>query len=338
MTWKNILAATCMAAMLCIGFGMPAVAQEPGGGFPFPAEEQADPSPVNPAQKLLESGKVMVVVGSPRHFGYRIGEVIPVTVVISADQGVNVNTEMLKRNVLAAEGSDFETVDAPLIIKEEQNGKTIYRIHLRLRSWVIKPTLVLNVEFYYATDLLPDGVTPNWKPASTPDFVVTTSNTASDSSKELLEGDMETKTSPVPWVVKPLRYGGLLLLSALPAWLLWCVWRRARPVRLWSPEEKAWLAFDRVLASSSLVGLTTEHLKSISQTLRQYLQIEAVATENARVPLTAFFEGEAEQLEMLSLSISLLTKLDRAVYSKQGLSEDENRLLLAELERLIPRP
>lgn len=337
MIWKNILAAALLVASF--SFVQTASAQEPGN-FPFPAEEQAeDPSPVNPAQKSLESGKVMIVVGSQRHFGYRIGEVIPVTVVIAADDGIKVNIETLKRNVLAADGSDFEISEPPIFIEEVRDGKAVTRIHLRLRSWVVKPTLVLNAEFFYAIDLLPDGVTPRWKLARTPDFVVTTSNTASETSKELLEGDMDPKVTPEPWVSQPLRYAGFALMSLLPFWLLYQVWTRTRPVRYRSPAEKAWIVFERVFAEGNQLGtMNKDHYAGLAKALRIYLGVESVATERAGTHLNSFFDGRLDQDEMTATALSALSKLDRALYSTVALTTAEQQLLVTELERLVPHP
>lgn len=334
---KRYFITALMVLSLGLGFGGFASAQEEG--FPFPPEAPAaDPAPANPAQLQLESGKVMVVVGSTRHFGYRIGEPLPITIVISADPGVHVNIDGITRSVLSSEGSDFELVEKPLVGKETRGNKTVYKIQLKLRSWVIKPTLQFTADFLYATDLLPDGKSPNWKTASTPVFVITTSNTASDTAKELLEGDTDKKMAPTPVLASPMRIAGYVLVSVVPLLMLYRLWRRTRPIRALTPAEKAWRRFDRILSDSAAAGkLSYLHLEQIAETLREYLGVGSVALDEVAKPLDAFFDGEENKLELLTTAVSALSKLDNALYSKVELKDQEKAELLDEIGRLVPR-
>lgn len=336
---KNILRAIALALCLSLAGTGVAFAQDESE-FPFPPQQAAaDPTPVNPAVKSLDSGRLMVAVGSTRNFGYHLGDLIPVTIVISADKNVMVNLESLKRKTLAVDGSDFELAEAPSIIKEEKDGKSVYRVQLLLRSWVLKPVLVLNCDFHYATEMLPDGKTPNWKPVATPDFAVETSNTATEASKELLSGDMELKKSPSPMLVQPLKIGGWLLISALPAWLLLALWRRVRPARPLTTAELAWVEFDRILdEAQSEGGISYEHLKQIAGTLRSYLRIEAVPTSEVAIPLEQFFALQDNKMELMTITVSALAKLERALYSKLALTDAELSTLMSEIERIVPRP
>ena len=327
-----------LALALCLGVGGGAArAQEEG--FPFPPEAPAaDPSPVNPVQMSLEGGKILVVIGSPRHFGYRIGEVIPVTLVISADQDVFINIDSISRGVLQAEGSDFELAGKPLVAQSSRGNKKVYRIHLKLRTWVIKPSVLFNVDFLYATALLPDGKTPFWKTATPDAFVITNSNTASDTAKELLEGDMDNKLSQTPVLALPLKVAGIALVSLLPALLLLRLWRRVRPERFVSRAEKAWRQFDRIFGDSAKAGtLGYVHLEQISETLRQYLGIDSVALDDIAIPLDEFFVMHDNKLEMLTLSVSALTKLNPALYSKVALSNEQKAELIEEIGKIVPR-
>lgn len=335
---KRYLFAITMAMSLALGIGSASAQEE---GFPFPPEAPAaDPAPVNPTQMSLESGKVMVVVGSPRHFGYRIGEVIPLTIVISADQNVHINIDGITRGVLAAEGSDFELAAKPVMVKEQRGNRTVYRIQLQLRSWATtnKPTLVFTGEFLYATSLLPDGKNPHWKAATTPAFVVNTSVTAPETAKELLEGDMDGKTSQTPALAFPARITGIVLVSLLPAFLLYRLWRRVRPERYRSREELTWVNLDRIFEASAKEGtLTGDHLKQLSEVLRDYLRIPSVPLEDVAIPLEDFFAMHEDKLAMLSLATSALTKLNTAVYSKSELTAEEKAELVTEIQQIVPR-
>ena len=57
-----------------------------------------------------------IAVGSTRNFGYHIGELVPVTIVISADKNVMVNIEALKRKagIIVAQGELREFPNFPL--------------------------------------------------------------------------------------------------------------------------------------------------------------------------------------------------------------------------------
>lgn len=335
----NKLLTAVLACCLCFGACRPAYAQEEDG-FSFPPQAAAaDPTPVNPASKSLDSGRLMIVVGSPRNFAYRIGELIPVTIVISADAKVQVNLEALKRKTISLDASDFELAGTPEVVKEERNDKNIWRVHLLVRSWVMKPVLVLNCDFHYATEILPDGKTPNWKPVSTPDFAIETSNTATDASKELLPGDMELKPSPKPALVQPLQIAGYLFISLLPACLLLQLWRRVRPARPLTTAELAWKEFDQVMAEAGEQGgLSYEHLQRLAGTLRSFLHIESVPVSELAIPLEQFYAIYDNKVEMMTITVSALSKLERALYSKMPLTHPEELTLMQEIERIVPRP
>lgn len=336
---KLFLNAAALLLVLCTAVGNLAYAQEGDDGAPFPTEERTEaPAPVNPSVKSLDSGRVMIVVGSTRNFGYRIGELIPVTVVVSADPSVHVNLEALKRKTFTTEASDFELVGTPVIVQEKRGDKNVWRIQLMLRSWVIKPVIAFNCDFHYATELLPDGKTPSWKPITTPDFLVETSNTASDASKELMVGDMEAKESPKPVLVAPLKYSGYALLSLLPLWLLVQAWKRVRPAKPLTTAELAWIVFDRVIADAQeKKQLNYAHLQQIASTLRSYLHIETVPLKEVAIPLEQFFALHDNKTECLAAAVGALTKLERALFSKLELSQQEKQLLLREIELIVPR-
>ncbi len=339
-SWKTIAAAMLL---LVIGLAGSALAQE--GDYGQPPAQQADPSPMNPSQKIFEGGKVLVTVGSTRHFGYHIGDVIPVTVVFSVDPGTQVNTEAIQRRILSANGSDFEVDGAPVVTHLSKSGKEITILTLKLRCWVPKQTLVFTADFYYATGLLPDGK-PQWTPATTPDFVVTTSNTATDSSKEVIDGDLDTKVSPTPSPVLPLRVAGGFLLLLLPGWLLWKLYRRINPPRVVPPHELAWATFDRVLTERNASGFTYGHTQQIAHALRTYLRVESLPLGEAKFALEQFFALQDKRFELVAAAESALSKLDKALYqkpqegdsAKSNLTDRELKELFEEIELLVPRP
>lgn len=334
MTIKKIAAAFTL--LLVVGLAAPAFAQE--DWYPGTPTQQADPSPVNPVQKVYEDGKIIVATGSVRHFGYHIGDIIPLRIVIAADPGVHINIEGIQRGLLATAGSDFELAGKPTITRGTMKGKEVIIIDLQLVSWVLKTTLVFNADFHYATELLPDGKSPNWKAAATPDFVVTTSNTATESSKELIEIDQSAQSTPLSRAVWPLRLVGALFLLALPGLLAWRLYRRVFPPRVVPPHELAWSVFDRVAEEGRFGGLKTDHVQEITHALRRYLQVETLSLSEMEAGLEAFFARNPERAHLVAVATGALSRMERALYTKQGLSPAECEELFGELEQLVPRP
>jgi len=299
-----------------------------GEGSPPP--DQPDPTPENPVRKIYENGKIMVMVGSERHFGYRIGDIVPVTILVAVDDSVHVNFDYIAKGVLGADGSDFELAQ-PATIKPvaKDKGRTLYRMDLQLRSWVVKKAIVFNADFLYALELTPDGKTPNWKRLTTPDFVVTTSNTA-DNGTDLLEGPTDESSPRLSWFTYPLLLIGSTLVLIWPA-LLFLSWlRRVRPPQNLPANELAWLSFDRAIAEGKASGLSPRHYKRIAFALRRYLGVQAATLEEVSEQLKDHPDLEAVK--------SALSKCEAVIYGRQTLTPEENAELIAELEKLVPRP
>lgn len=339
-----------VAAFLLLVFGVAGVAYtQDFGDYEPPAQEQA--APQNPVQQKYADGKVIAVVSSPRHFGYRIGDVIPVQIVIVSDPEVSINVDGVVRGILSQTGSDFETAAPAAVRTESDRGKKITIVELRLRSWVTvdqwgkpKNNLAFNADFLFALDTLPDG-SPKWVPATTPEFIVTTSNTATDSSKDLLLGDIEQKPYPHPRTVTPMRIaGGMLLLIPL-GWLCMVVYRRINPPRELPANEKAWIAFDRVVDESDTTGITYERTLQVAHALRAYLQIESVPVAEVDSALEKFFSYDQDKgYELARVAKEALAILDRALYERPAdettpaLKRQDARDLFVRIERIVPRP
>lgn len=311
---------------------------------------QSEPAPQNPVQKQYADGNVIVVVNSPRHYGYRIGEVIPVEVVIVSTPGVSINIDNIMRGILDPTGSDFELVSQPVLTQSLQQGKNITAVKFQLRTWVTvnssgqpKNNIPFTATFLYATSQLPDG-NPNWVPATTPEFIVTTSNTATDSSKDLLIGDVEQKPYPHPTMVKPMRVaGGALLLIPL-GWLMFLAYRRINPPRQIPANERAWIDFDRVLADSNGSDISYARTQQVAHALRAYLQIDSVPLADVKAALETFFAKDEKQFELTRVAMEALAILDRALYERPEdettpvLSVKDARDLFARIDRIVPRP
>jgi hypothetical protein len=319
-------------------FGANAAAQAAPGypgwggdeGDPFaPPPPEVEPIPQNPVQKGYEGGKLIVIVGADRHFGYRIGHRVGLTVIVAADDGVLVDFTAIEKGVLGLNGSDFELVSPPVVRKlGKRQGKTVYRIDLSLRTFVVKPGVVFTADFLCATELT-DNKTPNWKRVTTPEFVVSRSNTA-DNGENLLEGDLEPAPFQVSWFTYPLLLAGLSLIMLWPTLLVMEWLQRVAPRRKIPANELAWTTFDRVLAEGKSKGFTVRHYKQIAAALRSYLGVDAKTLEEVKIALK-----DHKDLEQI---LSALAKFDSALYDRGVLTDAELNQLYAELEALVPRP
>lgn len=322
------------------------------GGYPYGEEEggeepqpQEQPKPANPVEKSCEGGKIQIVVGVPptdlkggkdsqRHFGHRIGDKIPVSILILTDPDVKIDFTSLAQGVLGFDGSDFILAEPPTVLaRQTKDGKVLYRIDLKLQGftahYVQRAPVVFNLDLRYATEMAPDGKTPNWKRLTTPDFVITTSNTA-DNGDELIEGDLEAKPGPSPWLTVPLLVLGFFLVLLWPGLVLVKWINRIRPRRVIPANEQAWRIFDKAMAEAKANGYSERVYKLIASALRVYLGVEPATLAEVRERLKAHAQ--------IATIDSALSKCDRAIYSRTALNDDENRQLVDEFTKLVPKP
>lgn len=325
-----------------------AIAQVPPGfpGFPGeeepPAAEPEDPKPANPVQKVCEDGRIMIQVGNGQHFGHRIMDLVEVTVLIVADENVKFDFSSLEKGVIGFEGQDFDLAkpyplgalapgQAPVKIQSApyKKGQTIYRIDLIVQSSVPKKAIPFQLDLRYAVDTAADGKSPNWKRLTTPDFVITTSNTA-DNGDELLEGDLEAKPSSMPWMMWPMLVGGIFLTLLWPGLVIVRRINREKPIRKSPPNEVAWRVYLRVQKQVAETGWQEKHYKLLAAAIRQYFGVDPATINEVGERLK-----DHPQLETI---MSALAKCEAVLFQQRALSEHEINELCEQFEDLIPRP
>jgi hypothetical protein len=332
----------CAATTISVAQVDPSVS---GSGFPdegfdyTPPTPAADAKPVNPVIKACENGKIKIMVGNEQQFGNRIGAIVEVRILLLIDDGVTVDFASLQRGTLNFDGTDrFHLAkDNPVTIaKEQKNGKTLYTIDMRLQSFVPKPSIPLNIDLRYATSLVAATHKPDWKVLTTPDFMVTTSNTV-DNGEDLLEGNMQSATVAAPWPIRTLFYTGasLLVLWPLVTLVLWLI--RKRPGRKTPPSELAWSTFSKVFKDGAEVGYQERHFRHLVDALKGYLG----AGTRTREEIGAMLEGDKRQ----GTVISALKKCDMALYAAEHngtgrnlLTETELAELIAQIKEIVPQP
>ncbi|MCC6979395.1 MAG: hypothetical protein IT343_13815 [Candidatus Melainabacteria bacterium] len=325
-----------------------AIAQLPPGFPGFPGEEEPtpaepeDPKPANPVQKVCENGRIIIQVGNGQHFGHRIMDLVEVTVLIVADNDIKFDFTSLSKGVIGFEGQDFDLAkpyplgalapgQSPVTIQSApyKQGQTIYRIDLIVQSSVPKKAIPFQLDLRYAVDTAPDGKTPNWKRLTTPDFIVTTSNTA-DNGDELLEGDLEMRQAPRPWAMWPTLVGGIFLALLWPALVIVRRINREKPIRKSPPNEVAWRVYLKVTKQVAETGWQERHYKLMAAALRQYFGVD---------PSTINEVGERlKDHAQLDMIMSYLAKTEAVLFQQRALSEHENNELCEQFEELVPRP
>lgn len=330
--WKRIAA---ILLLLVLGVGGRIIVQNIGVGHN--PTQSSDPAPGNPAQMAYENGNVLVTVSAPRQYGYRIDDNIPITIVIEAKPGIEVNTDAIAHQSLCPEGSDFKCTMAPLITHTiGLDGTNVTTIALVLNTGAQKPSLALNASFLYATAKLPDGK-PDWHTASLPEFGISTSNTATAASKYLQDGDLDAKSSPAPAPVLPMAItGGLLLLFPLSV-LSISLYRRVNPPTGLNPRQAAWKNIDTVLATTDATGATYEQTQRLAYAVRGYLQLELVPPTEVKEKLEAFFSKEENRFELVRIAQESLSILDKVLYEKPEGNQDSVSLSRRELTELMAR-
>lgn len=352
------------------------------GGYGYTPEAKPEPKPANPVRKICDNGKVRITVGmtpddgngnpaSHRHFGHTIMDKIPLTVVFEVDPAVMIDfTSLVNQRVIGFEGADFElykpvqgeppavTVSGPALKQvgvqpdPKNPGKSVpvvrkvYVVNLLVQSMVFKPQIVFTLDLRYATALLPDGKTPNWRPLTTPEFVVSRTSLV-DAGDELLEGDLNSKTTRLPWpTIAALSLGVFLMLLfpglAVVKWL-----NRVRPRKLIAPNRMAWSVFEANHKDGKAVGFKVKHMTAFSHALRRYLAstpqyryIDALTIEQIG---SHFPDADPAQLEMIIRAIATCESeifengANRNSDTPVRLSEEQLKQLFNDLGNLVPR-
>ena len=316
------------------------------GGFPFDyppdaggvnKQEEGPPMPANPIKKVCEGGKVEILMGNHRHFDWKIGDAIPVTVLIRAtpDVVIEFNTLLTERKI-SFEPTDFELFGEPKVVTQDQpDGSKLYEVTFQVQTFVPKDALILNLDLRYSTGFAEDGNTRVWQILTSPDFVVSRHWTV-DHGQELLEGDLKKKPLNIPWATHLLLIGGIFLILFVPGVYAVKFANRVRTRNAPPPSTVAWRVFDSVLAEvSSMADFKLEHYKKLDGALRGYL----AATLEVPVDALTLYEihdrlADEEGFEVFSRVITLC---EGVIYHGETRTEAENHEIVEGIKKLVPR-
>lgn len=217
----------------------------------FPATDDAQP-------------QVQVFVD--RDYAYRIGDVVPLEVVIRQQPGTRVQVTTLTVS------GDFEMHEKPTLeTKELQNGAALYRLRFKLQSFEPKPRLSFGTSFTW--DDLQKNEQHNFQ---MPEKKIGTGMTW-DGRQEMQEGD-DGVTMLWLWLkaLVPLTIGSTLFVYFLVrALLLWLAERK-------KPTEAELLRnhFRRLLATVSDGTCQCEGFRELEKIVRTRWNVESVAVDD----------------------------------------------------------
>lgn len=372
MTRAWILAAMMLLSGAAFTWTAPVYADEPGGEaeakayldslkpfcniqVPEPPKKEEPPKPaadgtataapvvapkpvvVPEMRATCASDKVQVVI-TARHYGWQIGDVIPINFVFTVPEGIKLNTDRLMQGKLALAPDfkpTFEMVGKPIIVMGKQAGATVYDVTIEVRQFEIKPILSFTMQIPFSRENLPDG-SPKWEPFTTPAYLLLNSIDGGyeNVDRPLVSGNtapVKPRTAalvPVMWVI--------IVLLLLP-WPLIAMVRysnRTRPRRSMSRDAAAWLALHQVIKSGKQIGFGVPHYSRMGEVLRKYFSTEYTG-------LQGMTQTEIEALPdepRANLLKSVFRKLDRVLIGQKSLTVAEQAQLVNELEQLIKRP
>lgn len=311
----------------------------PGGDAAVPA---VPPAPVKTVvvpemTATCADGKVKVVI-SARHYGWQIGDVIPVNFVFTVPEGIKLNTDRLMQGKLTLAPDfkqSFEMVGKPIISITKKDGATIYDVTIEVRQFEIKPVLSFSMQLPYAKENLPDG-SPKWEPFTTPAYLLLNSIDGGyeNMDRPLTMGNTapvkprSAAIVPVMWII--------IVLLMLP-WPLIAMVRysnRTRTRKSMSRDAAAWLALHQTVQSGKKIGFGVPHYNRVGEVLRKYFSTEYPG-------LAGMTQTEIEALpdeDRANLLKSVFRKLDRVLVDQKSLSAAEQNQLVNELDKLIKRP
>lgn len=354
-----------LAALACAGSASAQTETPPAQG-----PSAAELAPANPARAWFENRRILVEAGSGtdqsrpqyrfgRHFGHRIGDIVPVEVRIYVlppsspqDAEVQLDFDALAQGSLTLERQqdpDFELVRLPgqdgkpgpwvtisaaqekvSLKRDETTTVTVYTISMLVRTFRPQPALPLTIQFACATQKRPDGKVWDWKPITSPAFVITRSPTA-DNGTDLLAGDtspQEQAALLLPYLL--IFFGGTLL--CLPLTLIALYWlRRLFPPRVPDPEEAAWSEIDSALTAAGQSGFRQDHARRILVAIKRYAKVESLTAGEVEARSSEFFDGARLAAILTRLEVDVL-------YRGVDPSSIDSNKLRQDIEQLIPRP
>jgi len=264
-----------------------------------------------------------VIVVAERDYGYRLGDVVPVTIYILQKPGTRVDP-----NSLALE-ANFELLgEARIKSVDRSDGGKILRADIRLQSFDVAPVLALKANMSYRII-----ATNEDKTVTLPAWEAHTSNTW-DGRKVVQEGPLAvTDGGALLWDLVRMS------VCLFAAWFMWRLYRHFKGLQpLWTKKLKtrgryarARKQFDRIWAEmeNDPAARNAAAYARVSRLVRILHASQSKTTREVEFWVRFGHSGPTEHLELLQLC-------DRVIYHHEVLSADDHQRIKTIFDRLVP--
>lgn len=297
-------------------------------GSTIPSAPAPPPEPENPALKQCEHGLVQIAIGSDRQFGYRIGEPVPITILIFVAPNIVVDfTNLLEGNLMFSGESDLAQVGVPTITESTNGNWKVYRVDLSVRFSSPEPSHVLVVEARYATGVIEGTQLPDYRLLQTPQFVIGTSFTL-DQGHQLLPGLSDAIPVRTIWTGDAITGVGLILVVVAVLSLLVLQFRRARNSYMVSNEERAWRLMNKTFADPA--SYDNNYYSNVAAALRIYFGMESESSSEILARLSTRSD--------VAMIAHIFGTCENVLYGSTILDAAAHRQIQTELRQVIHRP
>lgn len=297
-------------------------------GSTIPSTPAPPPEPENPAVKQCEHGLVQIAIQSDRQFGYRIGEPVPVTILVFVAPNIVVDfTNLLEGNLLFSGRSDLALVGVPTVTQTTNGNWKVYRVDLNVQFSSPEPSHVLIVQARYATGFIEGTQLPDYRLLQTPQFVIGTSFTL-DQGHQLLPGFSDAIQPRTIWIGDATEYAGVLIVVVALLSLSVLQFRRARNSHVVSNEERAWRLMNKTFAQP--VSFDAQYYGNIAAALRIYFGMESESSSEILAQLNT-------RTDVAAIA-HIFETCENVLYGSTTFDTAAHQKIQAELRQIIHRP
>lgn len=255
-----------------------------------------------------------------RDFGWRIGDVLSVTVYMKQKPGTVIDMHSI------ALAGDFELVGAPDVFElTKPDGSKVYRVKLKLQSFSVAPQLDLKANVSYRVLASNEDIT-----VDLPTIAPYTSKTW-DGRKLIQEGKLDILHGLHGWITAAYVVLGFVGFSFF--WRLCRKFYSLLPVavkRLLGPSRfiKARKQFDAVWAKMEAGDRSRENYVALARIIRRLYLIETKTTLEAKYWYLYGHNGPPEIADMLM-------ECDKVIYLDRTLTDEEHYRIKTIFDSLV---
>lgn len=270
--------------------------------------------------KAAQSPAPEIVAHLERDFGWRIGDVVPVTVYLKQKPGT-----VIDLNSIALAG-DFEMVGNPDLFElSRPDGSKIYRAKIKLQSFKAQPQWSIKANISYRVLATNEDIT-----VDLPAIAPYTSKTW-DGRKEAQEGKLDTQHGVHDWLT--LLYVCIGATGTLVFFNLSRRFYNEMPMKTRLRKRASRLVrgrrdFDAIWAKMEAGDRSRENYVALSRVLRKLYLLETKTSLEAKFWFLYGRNGPAEIADML-------IECDKVIYLNRVLSDEEHYRIKTIFDNLV---